>query len=175
MSSLIFSLQFLNFRSKIQVLSKKKDLLEFRSYLSIFAPNVFQQSRGTRLRNLHYCQKTGNSRWAPSELGCRLDIPGLESNFFNLQFCDFRTFIPIKIFIVIRPICCKLIRLKKLYLNCFLSAINKCGSALNVSTHTPLPLKYLHQINSILEKSSNLIKQASFFFRRQVLTEERKK
>ena len=38
------------------------------------------------------------------------------------------------------------------------------GSAFNVFTQTPLPLKYLHQSNPILEKSSNLITEVSFFY-----------
>ena len=45
---------------------------------------------------------------------------------------------------------------KKLYLNCFLSATNKTGSPLNVFTHT-FAVENVHQNNSILEKSSNLI------------------
>ena len=59
-SSPIFSLQFLNFCSKLQVFSKKNKIMSsprISRCLSISAPNVFQQSPGTPLRNLHYCQK----------------------------------------------------------------------------------------------------------------------
>ena len=67
-SSPIFSIQIFNFRPKIKAISRKKGLqLEFHSYLLISAPNMLQQSRKTRLRNFHYCQKTGNIHGAASE------------------------------------------------------------------------------------------------------------
>ena len=69
---------FLSFVVKFRCSLKKSSKIS--SYLSISAPNVFQQSRGTLLRNLHYSQKTGNRRWAAPEpqVGRRLDTPDLE-------------------------------------------------------------------------------------------------
>ena len=54
---------FSSFVPKLRCFLKKKSS-RISSYLSIFAPNVFQQSRGTLLRNLHYSQKTGNCHCA---------------------------------------------------------------------------------------------------------------
>ena len=67
-SSLEISLQFPTFRPKIIVISKKILGPTISSYLSIYAPNIFQQSRGTLLRNLYYSQKIGNRRWVAPEL-----------------------------------------------------------------------------------------------------------
>ena len=59
-----FCSYFLLFVPKFRCSLKKGLPLESRSYSSIFAPNIFQQSRATPLRNPHYSQKTGNRRWA---------------------------------------------------------------------------------------------------------------
>ena len=58
---------FLSFVPKLRCSLKKRSSPRVSSYLLISAPNVFQQSRGTLLRNLHYSQKTGNCRWAVPE------------------------------------------------------------------------------------------------------------
>ena len=54
---------FLSFVPKLRC-SLKKWSSRISPYLSISAPNVFQQSCRPLLRNLHYSQKTENRRWA---------------------------------------------------------------------------------------------------------------
>ena len=58
---------YLSFVPKLRCSPKKKSSPRISSYLSISAPNVFHQSRGTLLRNLYYSQKTGNRRWTAGE------------------------------------------------------------------------------------------------------------